>query len=131
MTRRRRIVGTSFAIVCMLLALALATLWWRSRTHEDVLGWTTEQLDPKVAASGLPKLWRTTFPYSSAGRTFSISSDDGFIRVARAVYLQRDDAAASKMFGFIGSSAPTPTFAMPYPFPQEPGWRGKYGTIGQ
>lgn len=121
--RRRRIIGTGLAIVCMLLAVALAALWWRSRTHKDILGWTTERIDPAAALINPPVLFGTT--YSSAARTFSVRSDDGFVRLTRDVYLQQDDE-------WDGGPPPMrtkPPISMPYPFPHEPGWQCKRGII--
>jgi hypothetical protein len=128
MTRRPRIIGTGFTIACFLFAIALALLWWRSRTTEDIVAWTTESMDPIIASADLPPQWRSGVSYAAAGRGFSIRSDDGLLRITRDVYLLRDPSTPDVSF-FATDSASQPTFAMPYPFPQQPGWRFGYGAL--
>src|SRR4051794_5638517 len=124
MTRRRRIVRSMLALACMLIVVALGALWWRSSTTIDTLAWTTQRLDPVVAAKDLPPTWGSgPQPFSGAFRTFSISAESNVIRLSRDVYLQRPPTPLGGLFGQpepTDNSASPPTSYPPYPFPPEP-----------
>ena len=125
----RRILGTSFAIVCALLAAALFVMWWRSRTTMDTLAWTTKRLDPTSAAQALPLSWNTG-RFLGATRTFAIHSDEGSIQFCRDLYLARDPSSSSSVFSVPNTTPPSLSGEIggpPYPFPVEPGWLCRYG----
>src|SRR5687767_4656833 len=97
MNPRPRRVRIALALVCAVLAAALAGLWWRSGSTIDTLAWTTARVDPVLAAGEFPSRWFSLgqMKYDGAVRTFSIDSDDGQIRFNRELYLKRPDSSVT------------------------------------
>lgn len=127
--RPRRIRSTAFAAgICAALAAVLLALWVRSRADIDTLAWTTERLDPAVAAAEFPARWFMLggMKHDGAVRTFSICSDDGQIQFERALYLKR----APSSVGIFGDPIlmSEPTAIAPYPFPDDPSWLCRRGV---